>query len=204
MYLCHPFCELGGTRLESVLDDLHDFVISHPNQVVVVVNQDYVTPKDFVEAVKEAGLEQFAFRVPASDDWQTLQEMIDSGKRVLFMAENKAGAARWYQPVYRKITEETPYTFPKASQLTDSDELPASCRPNRGPERAPLFLLNHWISTDPLPKLSDASRVNAYEELLARARECKRLRKHLPNLVAVNFYRRGDLFRVVDELNGLR
>jgi hypothetical protein len=204
MYLCHTFCELGGTRLESVLDDLHDFVISHPNQVVVLINQDYVTPEDFVKAVKQAGLEQFAFRAPTSGDWPTLQEMIDSGKRVLFMAENKAGAAPWYQPVYKKITEETPYTFPKVSRLTDADELPASCKPNRGPERAPLFLLNHWISTDPLPKPSDASRVNAYEPLLARARECKRLRRHLPNLVAVNFYRREDLFRVVDELNGLR
>lgn len=163
-----------------------------------------MTPKDFVEAVKEAGLEQFAFRAPTSGDWPTLQEMIDSGKRVLFMAENKAGAAPWYQPVYKKITEETPYTFPKVSQLTDADELPASCKPNRGPERAPLFLLNHWISTHPLPKPSDASKVNAYEPLLARARECKRLRRHLPNLVAVNFYRRGDVFRVVDELNGRR
>jgi hypothetical protein len=46
--------------------------------------------------------------------------------------------------------------------------------------------------------------VNAYEPLLARMRECRRQRKQLPNLVAVNFYRRGDLFRVVDALNGVR
>ena len=28
------------------------------------------------------------------------------------------------------------------------------------------------------------------------------MRDHLPNLLAVNFYARGDLFRVVDTLNG--
>ena len=43
--------------------------------------------------------------------------------------------------------------------------------------------------------------MNAFEPLLARARECERIRGHLPNLLAVNFYRTGDVFRVVDALN---
>jgi hypothetical protein len=54
----------------------------------------------------------------------------------------------------------------------------------------------------PLP--SNAAKVNAYDPLLKRARECQQLRHHLPNMVAVNFYLQGDLFRVVDTLNGLR
>lgn len=52
----------------------------------------------------------------------------------------------------------------------------------------------------PLP--SNAVKVNAYATLLARARACQRIRHHLPDLVAVDFYKRGDLFRVVDTLNG--
>ena len=46
--------------------------------------------------------------------------------------------------------------------------------------------------------------VNAYDPLLKRARECQKIRKHLPNLLAVNFYQRGDVFKVVDTLNGVR
>ena len=46
--------------------------------------------------------------------------------------------------------------------------------------------------------------MNAYDALLKRARDCQRIRKHVPNLVAVNFYLRGEVFRVVDTLNGLR
>jgi hypothetical protein len=46
--------------------------------------------------------------------------------------------------------------------------------------------------------------VNAYDALFKRTRECERLRKHLPNLVAVDFFRRGDLFPVVDTLNDVR
>ena len=203
MYLCHTLCELGATRLNSVLDDLHDFLVSHPDEVLVVINQDYVTPEDFVAAVKAAGLEDLVYQGPTSDDWLTLREMIDRNQRLVFLAENHAGAAPWYHLAYRSITEETPYAFSRVAQLTNPKDLPASCKANRGPARAPLFLVNHWISTDPLPLPSNAAKVNKYSVLLRRVRECERLRQHLPNLVAVNFYRRGDVFRVVDTLNGV-
>jgi hypothetical protein len=204
MYLCHTFCELGGTTLASVLDDIHDFLVAHPDDVLVVINQDYVTPEDFVGAVKSAGLGGLVYKGPTGADWPTLREMIDSNQRVLFLAENHAGAASWYRPAYERITQETPYIFKKVEQLTKPAELPASCKENRGPADAPLFLVNHWISTDPVPLPSHAEKVNAYDPLLRRARECKSIRKRLPNLLAVNFYRKGDLFRVVDTLNGVR
>jgi hypothetical protein len=130
--------------------------------------------------------------------------MIDRNQRAVFLAENHAGGASWYRPAYESITEETPYAFSKVPQLNDPAKLPASCKPNRGPARAPLFLANHWITTDPLPLPANAAKVNAYDPLLRRMRECQRLRKQLPNLVAVNFYRHGDLLRVVDTLNGVR
>jgi hypothetical protein len=151
MYLCHTFCELGGTPLESVLDDLHDFLVANPNEVLIVINQDELTPPDFVVAVNDAGLDELAYRGPVSGDWLTLRQMIDTGQRLLFMAENEAGAAPWYHPVYESITKENPFHFTKPAQLTKPARLPASCGPNRGPEDAPLFLVNHWITTDPVP-----------------------------------------------------
>jgi hypothetical protein len=204
MYLCHTFCELGATSLHSVLDDIHDFLVAHPGEVLVVINQDYVTPADFVKAANDAGLGGLVYGGPITDTEPTLRDMIDSDHRVVFLAENHAGAAPWYRLAYGSITEETPYTFSKVAQLTDPDRLAASCKPNRGPDRAPLFLVNHWISTDPVPRPSDAAKVNAYDRLLARMHECQRIRSHLPNLVAVNFYRAGDVFKVVDALNGVR
>ena len=204
MYLCHTFCELGGTELEPVLDDLRDFLIANPNEVVAVINQDYVTPADFVAAVQDADLEDLAYRGPIGADGLTLRQMIDRNRRVIFLAENRAGAASWYHLAYESITQETPYSFSKVEQLTKRANLPASCQPNRGAANAPLFLLNHWITTDPVPLPSNATKVNDYGPMLRRTRECRRIRKHLPNLVAVDFYRRGDLFRVVDTLNGVR
>ena len=203
MYVCHTFCELGATSLGSVLRDINTFLVTHPDEVMVVVNQDYVTPADFVGAVTEAGLGDLVYRGPTDGDWPTLRELIDTNQRIVFLAENRAGAAPWYHPAYKSITEETPYTFRGVPLLNDPAKLPASCRPNRGPEGAPLFLINHWISTDPVPKPSDAKAVNAYDPLLRRVRRCEQIRDHVANLVAVNFYRRGDVFRVVDTLNGI-
>jgi hypothetical protein len=202
MYLCHTFCELGATALEPVLRDLHAFLVSHPDDVVVVINQDYVTPADFVKAVDDAGLGELAYRGPV-DRWPTLREMIDSDQRIVFLAENHAGAAPWYHLAYERITMETPFGFSRPEQLIAPADLAASCRQNRGPAEAPIFLVNHWITTDPVPLPSNAAKANAYDPLLARMRECRRVRRHFPNLVAVDFYREGDLFRVVDTLNGV-
>jgi hypothetical protein len=204
IYLCHSFCELGATPLAPVLEDLRAFVAAHPSEVLAVINQDYVTPADFVAAVRKAGLERFAYTVAAGERWPTLQEMIDSGHRVVFMAENDAGSAPWYGPVYDRAVQETPFSFHRASRLVGSADLAESCRPNRGPAGAPLFLLNHWVTTDPRPLPANAKIVNAYRPLMRRANECRRIRGLLPNLLAVDFYRRGDVFRVADRLNGIR
>jgi hypothetical protein len=67
---------------------------------------------------------------------------------------------------------------------------------------APLFLLNNWVDTSPVPRPSLATTVNARSALLARAETCMRIRDRLPNLVAVDFYRRGNLVGVVNTLNG--
>ena len=201
MYLCHTFCELGATPLADGLRDIHAFLVTHPAEVVVIVNQDYVTPEDFVGAIDDAGLTKYAFTPPRAGAWPSLRTMIDSGRRLMVVAENEAGAAPWYQLAYERLMEETPFTFPPG-YLSKPANLPASCEPNRGPEGAPLFLINHWVSTDPAPRPSDAAKVNAYEPLLARAQTCQRIRDHLPNLLAVNFYKIGDVFRVVDTLNG--
>jgi hypothetical protein len=187
-----------------VLTDLHDFLVANPGEVVVVINQDYVEPKDFVAAVDKAGLDKLAYRGPTeAGRWPTLGQMIARNQRVLFLAENKAGGAPWYHLAYKAITQETPFSFSRPRQLTNPATVAATCRPNRGPASAPIFLVNHWITTDPVPLPSDASQVNAYKPLMRRLRECQRIRHHVPNLVAVNFYTRGDLFRAVRTLNGI-
>ena len=109
----------------------------------------------------------------------------------------------WYHLAYAHALQETPFTFKSTAALIDPADLAASCRPNRGTASAPLFLLNHWVDTTPVPRASLAAVVNERPALAHRAQTCKRIRDRLPNLVAVDFYRRGDVIGVVNALNGL-
>lgn len=194
-WLCHGMCELGALDMTAALREVRDFLAAHPDEVLLIVVQDEgVTPADVAKAFDASGVRPFVYTGRVGPPWPTLRQMIASGGRVLVMAENRGGGRRvpWYHDAYR-VMQETPYHFTKPAQL--------SCARNRGPRDASLFLLNHWIDTTPAPRPSNAARVNAYGPLLARARRCQRERGLLPNVIAVDFYRTGDLFRVVDTLN---
>jgi hypothetical protein len=204
IYLCHGFCEVGARLLKTDLVAMRDFLVSHPNQVIMVINQNEgVGPKEFAKVVEESGLGDLVYR-GSVEEWPTLAEMIRSGERVVMMAENPPfHGVPWYHEAYA-ITEETRYRFSRPAQLIDPQLLPASCEEYRGEAGAPLFLVNHWIDTTPAPRPSNAVKVNAHGPLLRRARECERLRDHRTNMLAVDFWKTGDVLGVADELNGLR
>ena len=195
LYMCHGFCELGATRLSDALEEMRDFLVAHPQEVLVVVIQDEgVTPQDIAACFESSGLLPFVFRGKAVPPWPTLREMAATDQRVLVCMENQSDGVPWIHPAFGTY-QETPYFFLKPEDF--------SCAPNRGGTTAPLFQINHWIQTAPAPKPSNAEIVNAYDFLLKRVRQCQRERRKQANLVAVDFYRTGDLFRVVRTLNGL-
>ena len=203
IFLCHSFCEIGAVTLASALEDLRSFLIANPGDVVILVNQDEgVSPGDIDAAFRRAGLLDLVYRGPAAR-YPTLRRMIDDDQRLVVMAENDAGTIPWYHAAFDRALQETPFRFSDAAQLTDEAKLAESCRPERGPASAPLLLLNHWVDTSPVPRASIAERVNARDVMLRRARTCERIRGRLPNLLAVDFYRRGDVVNVARALNGL-
>jgi hypothetical protein len=205
VYLCHRFCELGAIPIETAFRQYRDFLAANENEVLVIVIEDYVAPQEIADAAEESGLLDYVYDGPL-DPLPTLQEMIDSGGRAVMMAENNAGRGKipWYHEAYEGLVEETPFTFKKPQALTEGKRLADSCEPNRGSGDGSLFLLNHWVDTTPQPKPSNAAKVNAREALLKRIRRCERLRELTANLIAVDFYRQGDVFEVAETLNSER
>jgi len=201
VYLCHGFCELGAVPLAFTLGELRAFLVANPGEVVIIINQDEgVTPADIAAAFHQAGLDDLLYR-GALGPFPTLREMIDSGQRLVVMAENDAGQIPWYHLAYQHALQETPFRFTTTAALTNPAGLAGTCKPNRGPHSAPMFLLNNWVDTTPVPRPSNAARVNAYDTLLRRAQTCERIRHQLPNIIAVDFYRHGDVLGVVRALN---
>ncbi len=198
-WLCHGFCELGALSMQDTFRQVRDFLVRNPNEVLVIVIEDSVTPKDTAKAIKDSGLYDYVYRRKPGPPWPTLRELIESGERVLVVQERNARGVPWLHQAY-ELMQETPYKFTSPAQLANTR---ASCQPNRGPLSASLFLLNNWIDTSPAPRPSKAKRANSYDNLLKRAEECQKARNRLPNIIAVDFYKTGDLFKVTRKLNGL-
>ena len=195
LYLCHGFCEVGATPLREALDDIRRFLATNPGEVLIVFIQDEAPAEDIAAAFADGGLERYAYAHPGRDaPWPTLGELVERNERLIVMTEAADRApVPWLQRGF-ELTQETPFAFHSVDDL--------SCEPNRGPADAPLFLVNHWIE-DIAPTPEDAELLNARDVLLTRLRDCAAERGQTPNLVAVNFYRSGDLLAVIDEINGV-
>jgi len=194
LYLCHGFCELGALPLTPWLRTVRDFLTLNPHEVVIFVLEDYVEPADIAAAFAEAGLDRLVYRGDPKGPWPTLRELADSRQQVVAFLESGKPGVPWLSPAFATL-QETPYSFHQVEDF--------SCAANRGGTDGSLFQINHWIDTTPAPKPSNAAIVNAYDFLLARARKCQDERKKLQNILAVDFYRTGDLFSVVRTLNGV-
>jgi len=193
VYMCHGFCELGALKFTPMLEEMRDFLVANPGEVIVIVLQDdAVAPEDIVRCFEESGLIDLVYKGPQGP-WPTLRQLADTDQRVIVMTESlKSGSIPWVRNAF-EVLQETPYTFHDPSQFTN--------KANRGGPGGTLFLMNHWIETTPMPKPTNAAIVNAHEFLLKRIRAFAKERGHLPNLVAVDFYRQGDLVAVTRELN---
>jgi hypothetical protein len=121
-----------------------------------------------------------------------LRDLILSGRRVIVFIESGRPGIEWLRSAFESIRE-TPYTFHQPDEFT--------CAANRGGDTGSLFLLNHWIDTTPAPRPSNAAVVNSFAVLSQRAILCAHERAHMPNIIAVDFYRTGDLLRVVNQTN---
>ena len=198
-YFCHIVCELGSIDLTETLGDVRKFLDTHPDEFLIMVIEDYIDPEDVEKAFRDSGLVRYAYVHERNKPFPTLRELIQQDKRILVMAENDngGGSIPWYHDGF-ELMQETPYTFKSADELRAA----ASCKPNRGTANSPLFQFNHWVEKLPRsPKLG--AEVNAYDFLIERARECRRRRGLLPNLVAVDFYDEGDIFEATRKLNRL-
>jgi hypothetical protein len=198
-YLCHGLCEIGSTPWLESLQAVRTWLDAHPREVVTLFVQDEVSPADTAALIERSGLLPDVY-TPAGDEWPTLGQMVESGKRLVVLMENRGGGSTypWLLQGFDRV-QDTPFLFRTPAALSAGAD---TCARNRGRADAPLLLVNHWV-TDKSAEVTNATRVNARAVLGARVLECRQERGMLPNFVAVDYYDRGDLFDVVDELNGL-
>jgi hypothetical protein len=191
-YLCHAYCELGASDLVEQLGHVADFVTSNPNDVVLLIVQDYISGEETQLAFEQAGLMGHVWPLTSEDPMPTLRDMVTMRKNVVVLSENHGGEVPWMPAAY-DVMEETPYEFKTPADFT--------CAPNRGGSGKPLFLLNHFLDYRGRPAPWKARPVNARAVLEQRLDQCRAERGRVPGIIAVDFTDTGAVVRVVARLN---
>jgi hypothetical protein len=193
--LCHGPCELGLIPHLDGLAVLAGFIEEHPREVLTIVYQDSVSTDDLAADFATAGLDEHTYTHPTGAPWPTLRALIDAKTTLVVTAESGGPPPAWLHHVWDEAWD-TPYSFETVDDF--------SCALNRGDTGNPLFQINHWLSTElGLPSETRAVEGNSFEVLDGRARQCWEASGQQPNFLVVDWWETGDLFAVVDGLNGL-
>jgi hypothetical protein len=191
LYLCHTLCELGAEPLDQELGVIRDFLERHPDQVLILLVEDYVPPSAIAAAFEQASLTRYAASLRRDAPVPTLGELVRRGKRLVVLAENRGGTPSWYMPAFSFIAD-TPLGAVHPGQL--------SCKRFRGEATSPLLLINHWIPPFP-PSPAVNAVIGRAPVLRARVGRCTRALDHTGAIVAVDFYERTAVVAVARRLN---
>ncbi len=191
--LCHGSCAFGKKPLDEGLGEIAAFLNCNPREVVVIIFEAYVTPEETDVAFQKSGLRDLVRVQPKGAPWPTLGELIAKNERLIALTDDPSGTPDYYHFVW-DYAWDTPYAAETPEDL--------KCEVGRGDPANSLFIFNHFL-TNPTADLTLAEQVNHDPFFLDRAQACSAQVSDLPNFVTVDFYTTGDLFTVVQTLNGL-
>ncbi len=191
--LCHSICELGSEPLDRGLAKYTRFLDEHPHEVIVFVFQSAISAEDTQAAFIAADLLRYTYAHEVGNEWPTLRELIEADTRVIATNQDRSDGYPWYNHAY-SLAWDNDYS----AQTVDD----FGCDVLRGDASNDLFLLNHFI-TNPvaMPGLAEAANPDAV--LWEHVDRCMNETGDFVNWVSVDFYDIGDLFTVVDRLNGV-
>lgn len=191
--LCHVFCGLGSTPLVEALTEIRVFLEENPGEVFSIIFESYVENSQTAAAVEESGLIDLTYAHTVGEPWPTLGELVEANTRVMIFQEKPGDPAYPWLMYFWEHAWETPFSFETPEDF--------SCAPNRGDPEAPLYLLNHFLTSAVGGSPELAEMVNYNPRFIERAEQCQEEGEALPNFVAVDFYDIGDLFEVTASLN---
>jgi hypothetical protein len=196
--LCHggdifPCDQTGMRPLADGLAEIKAFLDQHPSEVVSIIFESYIAEADTLAAFLASGLLGYTHVQAMAEPWPTLRELIAADTRLVIFTDRSNSVLPWHHYVWNYAWE-THYSFETPQDF--------SCAINRGSMANRLFILNHFL-TQLVGSPALAEMVNHDPLFTDRAAQCQAESGRLPNFVTVDHYDIGDLFAVVDQLNGL-
>ncbi|MCB9233877.1 MAG: hypothetical protein H6581_19630 [Bacteroidia bacterium] len=192
----------GIETLSKPLGEIATFLADSSREVVTLFIHTSVSATALMTDLDAAGLVDYMHVQQPSDDWPTLQQMIDSNKRLVVFVDdqNTANAADELLYTWQWVAA-TPFEVLSSSEF--------SCATDRGNDGNDLYFLEHHISASIFgfslqsANKDSASAVNQLSRMYPRAQGCKDAHQHQVNFISVDYYQSGDLLQTINILNGI-
>ena len=195
----HGFSFLGTASLASNLEEIKGFMDANPNEVVTIIFESYVSSEMMSDVFAQVGLQAYLHTQTIGEPWPTLQQMIDSNRRlVVFSDENDAlPAQEWYHYVWDHAVE---------TNFTNNSPADFDCDFNRGDSLNDLFIINHFVTATGIGtgQPDQAAIVNELSFFYDRVLGCQQEKLKFPNFPTIDFYELGQTMAVIDSLNGIQ
>ncbi|KAL1881421.1 hypothetical protein VTK73DRAFT_3939 [Phialemonium thermophilum] len=198
--------EYGSSKHKRTM--LMTWLEQNPNEVVTLLltNGDAIPVSQFGEVFLATGLDQFVYTPTTTltmQQWPTLQEMIDSGNRLIVFMDYHTDV-----DVVPYILNEFAYFFETPFDTTDKDFPECTLdRPAGASAEGRMYIVNHFLDVDVLgiyiPDQIEASSTNSLKSIKAQADLCLQAWGRMPNVILLDWINIGDAIQAQDMLNNL-
>jgi len=208
--LCHDQCSLlDAGSLVPALQNVTSWLSQNPNEVLTILweNFDKIPASRYAAAYQSSGIMPYVYTPTDPQNWPTLGQLIQSGKRVINFIDNSD------DPSVPWLVNEYTYVFETAFENTNINNWTCTVDRPKGQSR-PMYVLNHFSNNDitlggtvvEIPASAIANVTNA-DNLEQHAAQCQQTFNKPPNFLAVDFYEQGsngkNVFSVASKLNGV-
>lgn len=191
LYAYHGNPFLGCTEFSTIGHQILDFLNNNPDEFLFITIEGSASNAEIATGFNSAGLTPFLYQHSLGAIWPTLGELINNNQRLIVMTDNSGASLPGYHHLW-SFAQDTEYDFATTNDF--------NCNYLRGNPNSDLFLLNHFL-TVASPQPLSANSTNDWNLVLNRARQCSASRNLHPNLLYIDFFNSGDVFRAADTLN---
>lgn len=193
----HGNSMLGYKKLEYVMSQVSDFLENNPNEIVTIIFECYTTANKIENALINANLLKYVYTNSNVKVWPTIAQMIETNQRLVIFSDkdDASNSQSWYHHIWKYAVETT-------FEAKDTSDF--SSKYQRGKPTNPLFIVNHFLTTNiGTGFLSKAKTVNSNPYLEKQLTEIELETGKKINFLTVDFYDIGDCIKEVYKMNGI-
>jgi hypothetical protein len=220
----HPsYYDKGAQPFKDLVKEVKIFLDAHPNEVFTFFLEDQTLHHEMIiQAFNDAGMnpETYMHIQNKRDKWPMLGQMIESGKRVVVFINNKGvtGTSASWLHQFDDFVWQTEYSFGDVQDLKDDTKDPglrnSTSKVNynnrfMAPQNK-ISVVQHFVTPSVKSytlylggKKSEAQKANSRDVLFPRLKAVYAKAKSPLNFIWVDFFEYGDLFDIVNQLNGV-